>query len=382
MFAHNFKYILKTLFKNKGLIFWTFIFPIVLGLLFNLAFKDIEKNEKLSEIKLAIVGNLDEYYDKAFKSLEEDTFKIKYTDLEKAKTLLQNNEIDGYITYEEDFDITIKSNGINQTIIKYMVDKIKINKSLVEDIASSKIEKEIEKGNTNIDYNSIYVDSAKEITNKININDTSSKHLSYTMIEYYTLIAMSCLYGGILSMYAINITLPNLSSKGKRISVAPLKKSLTIISSLTASYLASLIGLTLLFIFTIFIIKVDYGDNLLLVILLTLAGSLAGLSLGLFVGIFIKGTDTLKTSILIAITMLFSFLSGMMGITMKYVIDTHAKILNIINPCNMITDGLYAIYYYDSLNRYYFNLISLLIFSLTLIIISCISLRRKAYDNI
>ena len=58
MFLHNFKYSLKTLFRNKTLIFWTFAFPIILGTLFNLAFKDIEKNEMLEIIDIAVVDNL------------------------------------------------------------------------------------------------------------------------------------------------------------------------------------------------------------------------------------------------------------------------------------------------------------------------------------
>ena len=38
-------------------------------------------------------------------------------------------------------------------------------------------------------------------------------------------------------------------------------------------------GLTLLFIYTIFVLKVDYGTNLPLIILLGIVGSLAGLSM-------------------------------------------------------------------------------------------------------
>ena len=57
MFFHNFKYSLKTLFKNRMLIFWTFAFPIILGTLFNMAFKDIESSEQLDIIDIAIVEN-------------------------------------------------------------------------------------------------------------------------------------------------------------------------------------------------------------------------------------------------------------------------------------------------------------------------------------
>ena len=57
MFVHNFKYSLKILFKNKGLLFWTFIFPIILGTLFNLAFSNIEKIETFNKIEIANTTN-------------------------------------------------------------------------------------------------------------------------------------------------------------------------------------------------------------------------------------------------------------------------------------------------------------------------------------
>jgi ABC-2 type transport system permease protein len=80
--------------------------------------------------------------------------------------------------------------------------------------------------------------------------------------------------------------------------------------------------------------------------------------------------------------MFFSFLSGMMGITMKYVIDKNIPIINKINPAAMITDGFYSLYYYDTLNRYFFNVISLVVFSSVLLGISSIVLRRQKYDAI
>ena len=55
MLFHNYKYAMKTLFKNKPLIFWTFAFPLILGTLFSMAFSDIEKEEQLKTIPIAIV---------------------------------------------------------------------------------------------------------------------------------------------------------------------------------------------------------------------------------------------------------------------------------------------------------------------------------------
>ena len=57
MFLHNFKYSLKILLRNKELLFWTFIFPIILGTFFSMAFSNIEKEESLNIIDIAIVDS-------------------------------------------------------------------------------------------------------------------------------------------------------------------------------------------------------------------------------------------------------------------------------------------------------------------------------------
>ena len=386
MFIHNFKYSFITLFKNKMLIFWTFAFPIILGTLFNMAFKDIENNEQLDIIDIAIVENEqfknNKIYREVFNNLsdennEERLFDIKYVNLEEAKKLLEEDEISGYLLYENEFKITVKSSGINETILKTVTEEIKQNEIMINNLT----EQEIKNGNYN--YESIYKNILTTIENsKANIEDISNSNLSYTMIEFYTLIAMACLYGGILGMTSLNQCLANQSSNGKRISISPVKKSKLIFSSLLASYLTQIIGLVLLFLYTYFILKVDYGNNLPLIILLALAGSFAGLSLGVFVSSIFKVNENTKTGIVISITMLGCFLSGMMGITMKYIIDKNVPIINKLNPASMITDGFYSLYYYDTLDRYFFNVISLIIFALILISISIFSLRRQKYDSI
>ena len=67
---------------------------------------------------------------------------------------------------------------------------------------------------------------------------------------------------------------------------------------------------------------------------------------------------------------------------MKYIIDKNVPIINKLNPASMITDGFYSLYYYDTLDRYLFNIASLLIFSIVMILISYFGLRRQKYDSI
>lgn len=390
MFYQNLKYSLKILLRNKALIFWTFAFPIILGLFFNLAFQNIEKNEQLQVIDIAIINSNDYNNNKIVKeSLNELTkgknklFNIKLTDEKTSKDLLKNNKIIGYLTFKENqVNITVKNSGVEETILKQVLEQIQTNSKII----NKKVEKEISEQvatNKKINYEQIYQNALSLLNeNNIKINNISNKNLSYTMIEYYTLIAMACLYGALISMFIINYQLPNMNSTGKRISASPINKTKQLISSLLSAYIVQIIGLLLLFLFTIFILKVDYGKNLLYVIITSLCGAFSGLSLGVATSTLFKTNENAKTGIIIAITMLFCFLSGMMGITMKYIIDKNIPLLNMINPANMITDALYSLYYYNTFDRFYKDILSLLIFSFIMILISIKGLRRQKYDNI
>ena len=81
MFLHNLKYTIKTLFKNKILIFWTFAFPIILGIFFNMAFSNIEKDEKLKVFDIAVVNDSQfenqKIYQEALKELPADDSENK-----------------------------------------------------------------------------------------------------------------------------------------------------------------------------------------------------------------------------------------------------------------------------------------------------------------
>lgn len=358
-----------------------------------MAFSNIENSEKLEIIDIAIVNNEEfennDIFKQTFKTLSDENnedrlFNTKYVTQQEAKELLQDDKISGYMILEnQNPKVIVTTSGINETIFKYVTEEIVQTSVIINNLSENEIKKEMMAGKLQVDYEKIYNKIIDLTQNEqSNIKNISNENLSYTMIEYYTLIAMACLYGGILAMVAINQNLANMSSKGKRISVAPTSKLKVILSSIVASYITQLIGLALLFIYTVFVLKVDYGSNLPLIILLGIVGSLAGLALGLFIGTILKANENLKTGILISITMLGCFLSGMMGITMKYIVDTNIPIINKINPASMITDGFYSLYYYDTLDRYIFNIVSLLIFASIAIIISIFSLRRQRYDSI
>lgn len=375
MFKHIFVNRLKTLLRNKAMMFWTLVFPIILGTFFNLAFSNLSKEEKLDVINIAVVEKADneslkDVLNVLSKEDEDQIFNTKYVSENEAKNLLSESKISGYIVIDNEVNIHVKESSIEQTIIKYVIDQYYQMNSVAKNA---------------IEYNPEAISNgaiALINENKEYFVDKSNKNMDSTVNYFYTLIGMACLYGGFFGLYTINEVEANLSKKGARVTVAPIKKTTVILSSLLVSLFVQYVEVLILIAYLTLILGIDFGNQLGNVLLLSLFGCLAGISMGILIGVSSKKSENLKMGILISSTMFCSFLSGMMMMQMKYIIEKNVPILGHINPVNMITDGLYSLYCYDNLDRYYSNVFGLVIFSLIMFGISCIFLRRKKYDSI
>lgn len=101
MFMHIFVNRIKIMLGEKLLIFWTLIFPIVLGTLFYMAFSNLSSAEKFEVIEIAIVeetkteenSNFKTMMDSLSKEDENKVFNITYVDKDKANSLLVDGEI-------------------------------------------------------------------------------------------------------------------------------------------------------------------------------------------------------------------------------------------------------------------------------------------------
>lgn len=375
MFKHIFINRLKTLLRNKTMMFWTLAFPIILGTFFNLAFSNLSKEEKLDVIDIAVVEKIDNdslkhVFDELSKDGEDKIFNTKYVSEEEAKKLLNDNKISGYIISDNEVNIYVKESSLEQTIIKHVIDQYYQMNSVAKNA---------------IDYNPEAISNgaiALINENKEYFVDKSNKNMDSTVNYFYTLIGMACLYGGFFGLYTINEVEANLSKKGARVTVAPIKKTTVILSSLLVSLFVQYIEVLILIAYLTLVLGIDFGNQLGYILLLALFGCLVGISMGILIGVSNKKSENLKMGILISSTMFCSFLSGMMMMQMKYIIEKNVPILGHINPVNMITDGLYSLYCYDNLDRYYSNVFGLIIFSFVMFGISYIFLRRKKYDSI
>lgn len=378
MFFHNFKYNLLIILREKAVIFWNIFFPIILAIFFNMAFSQL-KDTKFAPINIAIIEN-PEYYASNLESFlkvvstgEDRIFNIQVVNEKTAKEMLITKEISSYVDFKESIKVTVSdnSNNINTTIVKNFFNEVIQYQGVINDLNQNNVSNEI----------------MNKIINNLTSNETYyqskiPKNLNFITIQFYTIIAMIAIMGGSIGVTFVCQSQANLSKKGMRISIAPVKKKIQLLSGLLASFFIQIINVTILLLFLSIVLKVNFGTNIFLIYVLAIVGCLTGLAIGMIVAACFKKSEETKIGIMTMVSMIGSFFAGMMGSSIKYLIDSKIPIINKLNPVSLITDGYYSLYYYDELTRYWENIIILLIMTIVFLIISVIFLRRKRYDSI
>lgn len=381
MFWHNYKYRIKCIVKDKQMMFWTLLFPIILATLFNLAFSNLSSADDFSIVNIAIVKNDGYEKNKEFIDVinsisegesDDPVFNIKYTSESYAKDLLSNNKIEGYIYFDKDINLVVKDSGINQTIIKSFIDEYKQTESTIKTIVKKNHEIIHDGGIENITKSEDYI---KEVS-------ISKTKVDEKINYFYTLIAMACMYGGFLSLKEVSDLQGNQSAKGARISIVPVNKLKIFMASMVATTTVQVFNLAVLFIYLSFVLKIGFSNQLGYILLASFVGTITGVTFGTCLGVILKKKQGIKVGILIGFTMTMSFLAGMMYDKMKYIINSKIPILGYINPVNLIADAFYSLYYYDTTTKFFINIGILCILSIIFSTITYLAIRRQKYASL
>jgi ABC-2 type transport system permease protein len=378
MFRHIFVTRIKCLFREKSLIFWTLVFPLALSTFFNLAFSNLSSTEKFEPIDIAVIDNEKLNEDVNFKSMldslskedENQIFNVVYLTEQEAKDKLEKYEISGYINVDNEIELFINKNGFNQTIIKSFLDQYKQISSTISTILT-------------INPDAIKNGLMEEIANHQSyIQGSDNTNTDAVVLYFYSLIGMVCMYAGFWGIKTVNESEANLSSQGARLSISPVHKLKAFLYSLSAAFIIQYIELLIILAYMVFILGIDFGNQIGYIMLLCFVGCFAGISFGSMVGSMFSKDENTKIAILISVSMILSFLSGMMFLDMKYIISENVPILANINPVNLITDALYSLYYYSTHTRFYTNIFYLIIFSIICCAVTYKSIRRKKYASL
>ncbi|WP_373481898.1 ABC transporter permease [Acetobacterium sp.] len=375
MFLFNYRYRLKAILRDRQLMFWTLLFPILLATLFNLALSNITTAEEFIKVPVAVVQNAELDANPAFTTAldgTDDLFTVKYTTQTEAEALLKDNQISGYILFDPDLNLVVNQSGLNQTIIRGFLDDFLQSSATIVTV--------ITENPTALDSGILAgVSNRNEYLTAV----SASKSNPDPIVNYfYTLIAMTCLYGGFLGLKEVVAIQADLSDVGARINLAPTNKLNVFMSSMLAATTIQLAELLILLAFIIGVLGISFGNQLGYIALTCVVGSLTGVTFGAFIASVIKKGEGFLTGILIASTMTMCFLAGMMYADMKYIVTTKIPILAYLNPANLITDSFYALYYYNTYTQFFTDILLLCGFTVIFSAITYFVLRRQKYASL
>jgi ABC-2 type transport system permease protein len=202
------------------------------------------------------------------------------------------------------------------------------------------------------------------------------------LIYFYALLGYTCIFAANSGLEEVNKIQADQSIQGARVNVSPVNKMKLFLCNLTAAFMVHCGSLILLFLYMYYGMKIDFGSNLIYTFITCIVGSMAGISIGATVGVWIKKKADTKEAILTLIVLGGGFLSGMMIADMKYIIAEKVPLLAYINPVSLVSDSLYSLYYYDTYDRFYLNMILLGCMTVLFGILSYLGIRRKNYASI
>lgn len=375
MMLSLFFYRAKCMLKNKSLIFWTMAFPFILTTLFASVLKGAYDPERFKTISIAVVDTAyyqnDEVLQSTLASAKFDdtpVFQVHEVSKEEAKQMLADNEVDAIITNQEKMHIDVSDSTLNTTIVSSFFTEYEQKRMMVKEL--------MEKGTSLEETFTLFQSTQSYIQTSEKENDDLSA------VFFYTVLAMVCLFGGQWSMVSLYDIQANQSSRAARMAMTPVHKIRYLLCDFLLCLLFELIFVLIIYAYMAFFLDIAFGEHLLATLGILLLGCLSGNAIGTFIGCATTKNMNFKTGVLTAITMVGSFLSGMMMVEIKYLVQLYMPVLNYVNPVAMITDGLYSLYYYGIEERYLINVTSLFIVIILFYGCSFLLIKKKRYASL
>ncbi len=390
MFWHLYKYRVKVLLKNKYLLLWQGAFPIILGTFFFMAFSDItEMTENVETINVVITADkevtqsseeivkADEAFNSFLQAMEDrELFDVTYTDYDEAMQLIEDGKAVGALIIAAgengtDMSIAFSGTGISQTIFKNVINTYKHGAAVIADAianAPQSVQDVIAE---------LY--SEESLGTELSVN---AKNMDIYNQYYFALFAMTCMFGASYGLLNTVHCQADQSPVGIRRASSPTKKMMMVASEYLAAVTLVEILFAVLLVYLTMILGVDLGDKYGLIVLASFMASLLGVAIGYFFGVILKGKQSAKEGIQMAVIMLLNFLAGLMMGNMKFIIEENCPIINRINPAAIISDCFYSICAYDDMDMYVTCIVSAGIWTVVLAVASIFILRREKYANL
>ncbi len=359
--------------------FWTFLFPVCMGIFFTAAFSGLDDQTYFDQIPVGVVEESrtqsDTFFDtiKTIESDETKMFKPVTLTKKQAEKQLNDGDIYGYyVITDSDITLNLNQQGIQQSLLSVFLNQYKQAQQTVGVLQEEAPELLTTELAASIGTQQNFIQVA---------NKTASKGSTKSFF-FFTLVGMSCMFGFFWGLSNTNDEQANQSANGIRLSMAPQNKMTIVLANLAAAFTVFVTELYIILAIFRFIYQVDFGTRWNLILLTCTISALTAISMGACIGNVLKVPLEQKISLGVTFQIVCSFLAGMMVPDIKHLISKHVPILGQINPVNLVSESLYKLYYYENIDSFYINLVCLVILTVIFVLLSFVYERRAQYVSV
>lgn len=372
---HLLKYSFLSKVRNFNIIFWPLVFPLVLGTFFYFAFGNINEAD-FQTVPVAVVKKdtadtfFLTYLDQVEKS-SPDLLKAEEMPEKEALEALQDKKIKGIYYVGKDPSLTVAGTGMEESILQTVLDSCGNTRATITNIMKKNPQMDMKTMKTLL--------SSQDLVKEVSLG---GRTIDGNVQFFYALIAMACLYGCFIGFGSSIGIQANITPLAARRCVTPTHKLKLILTDQLASFALGYVDVIILILYLRYILNLDFQGQMGKMLVVSFFGSLIGVSMGMFVGSLGKMQEGAKIGIMLGISMVSSFLAGLMNGNMKDIVEKSAPFVNRINPASLIADAFYCINVYDDTARYYRSLATLVVMCVVLVMASFFMVRRERYDSI
>lgn len=375
MIFHFYYYRLKILLKNRSLILWTCLLPLMIATMYYIIFYNVSEDKSMINIPIAVQKteegiSVGDYLSSIKNSEGISLYSVSYVTDADGVILLQEDKVHAYITYDGDLIINSGQNK-NKNILKTYLDIYLERKVIREEFYL--------KNNTNseLSQENVKQDNILKYVNVIDVKTNGSK-----LIYFYALIGLACMLGSSWGFKEMMDFYGEESVVGLKIQISTLEKKRLILTNNVAILTVHFISLSLLLLYMDVVLNVINYRNTSILYLIIFVGSFVGINFGAALYTLLHTNKRVKKAVLNIVILVGSIISGLFYPQINYVIMKEIPMIHYLNPASLITNTFYNLIYKGDYLKVYVNLSVLLSWGILFEFIALTSLRRRNYANI
>ena len=361
------KYRLKTITRQKDLMFWTLCFPLILATFFNIAFANLEFTFNES-INVAVVGNKDELIIEVMEETQlndVELFNLEFVNEQEAQELLKEHEVSGILELDGDeVKLILNQNDMRASVLNEFLNSY-IQRSTLMNTQVMQNPELLTNG---------WIMETLDFTNYLNQNE---ENLVVLEIMFLSVIGLGIFMGSYISFEGMRNIYAKIEKKSARVNLSALPKYKMILADAAVSFVLICVFQIISYFYITEFIGINLSDNIVVNILIIVLGCFVAVGLGYAVALVFK-----KESYLTPITMIWGALAGMFSPDIKILVDSNLPMLRYANPLNLVVDSLLTYANFSDFSMISSYLIALFVWGVALLVICINYLRRESYESI